>query len=103
MEDDTLSGVGKEYTELGNVIDQLARTRNVRGPYNISKYIRTQLGRGINGSAWSQIMHGQTKDARRENMRDFALAFELDAQERRLLANAFLFLGLASTPSQKVA
>lgn len=94
-------GVGSEYTELGNVLDELARQRNVRGPYNVANYIREKMGHGPNGSAWSQIFRGVTKHPERENMLLFTLAFELTAEERRRLANAYLFLGLGDRPTPR--
>lgn len=84
---------GSEYGELGKILDELARKRNIRGPYPTANYIRRKTGQGPNGSAWSQIFRGETKYPHPDNIRLFVEAFELSSQERGRLADAYLFLG----------
>jgi len=85
---------GQAYSELGNVMDELARKRNVRGPYNVGKYVREKTGRGPKqGSAWSQIFYGKSHPTP-QTMRAFTDAFELTKEEVDALARAYMFRGL---------
>jgi hypothetical protein len=81
----------KEYSPLGDVLDELARKRSVRGPTRVAHFIREQTGDGPNPSAWHQIFAGETKQPTSKNLELFALAFELNHDEmvRVALANTF--------------
>lgn len=83
---------GRPYSELGKVLDELARERHVRGPYRVAHYVREKIGRGPGGSAWSQIFLGES-GARPETIQAFTDAFELDEEERARLARVYLFRG----------
>jgi hypothetical protein len=82
---------GPTYTELGTVLDELARARNVRGPHRIARYIQDKMGEGIGGSAWQQIFVGSTKTPERKNIQLFADAFDLTPEERARLAWAYTY------------
>lgn len=70
-------------------MDELSRKRNVRGPYNVAKYIRAALGGDydgvVTGSHWSQIFYGENVPSR-EVLVAFTEAFELSEEERGLLS-----------------
>lgn len=83
---------GPEYSELGQVLDELARKRNVRGPYRVANYIREVTGEGPGGTAWSQFFNG-TARPKRSNIALFARAFDLTEDERALLADVYTFRG----------
>lgn len=82
---------GKPYSLLGKALDEMARNRNVRGPYGIAGYVRERTGEGPNGSAWSQILYGETRRPRPETMTLFARAFELSEVEMDRLAYVYTF------------
>lgn len=86
---------GKPYSDLGKVMDALARKRDVRGPYNVGKFVREKTGTGPrSGSAWSQIFYGESHP-QPKTMRAFTEAFELTDEEVGALARAYMFRGLA--------
>ncbi len=91
---------GQAYSELGSVMDELARRRNVRGPYNVGGYVWEKTGRGPKpnkrgqaSSAWSQIFYGESHP-KTDTVKAFVDAFELTPEERRWLADVYLFRGL---------
>ena len=85
----------KPYGQLGAVLDEIARRRNVRGPYRLGRYIVEQTGEGPGGSHWSQIYYGQ-KDPSPKAMKRFALAMDLTKGEEEKLATAYLFRRVAA-------
>lgn len=87
---------GQEYSDLGKVMDELARKRNIRGPYNVHKYVRAKTDQGPrHGSAWSQIFHGESHP-KPPTVKAFVDAFELTDEERAWLADTYLFRGLVA-------
>ena len=46
----------KPYSELGKMLDDLARERDVRGPYNIAQYVQSLIGYEASGQVVSQYM-----------------------------------------------
>lgn len=82
---------GREYGRLGQILDELARSRNIRGPGKVARYVREKTGRGPNSSAWWQIFYGETKQPKSEVMELFADAFELTPEERGRLALVYTF------------
>lgn len=82
-------GNARPYSGLGEVLDRLARRRNVRGPYRVANYITEELGTGSEGSHWSQIFHGE-KNPSRKTLREFRRAFQLDDQEIAELGSVFV-------------
>lgn len=86
---------GKQYSELGDCLDTLARRRNVRGPYPVARFVRERTGEGPKGSAWRQFFVG---DARPKpvNVKLFCAAFDLTEEERRWLADVYTFRGLGA-------
>lgn len=94
---------GKEYGELGKVMDDLARERAVRGPYAVQTYMREQLiaqGRDpdSDGSP-DKLPSGQSvwkyyhdrSHAGDQFISLFAELFELTARERGLLAWTYAY------------
>ncbi len=83
---------GQDYSELGQVLDDIARSRNIRGPYRVAKYVKERTGDGPGGTAWSQFFTGESRPKPR-SVQLFALAFEITEEERQHLANVYLFRG----------
>ena len=44
-------GKSRPYSELGKMLDALARSRDVRGPYNIAYYLKDVAGYEVSGQA----------------------------------------------------
>lgn len=82
---------GPEYSELGQVLDELARKRKIRGPYKLANYIRRRMGHGPNGSAWSQIYRGETGHPQPRTIQLFVEALGLTPEEKAVVADAYLF------------
>lgn len=83
---------GKPYSELGEVMDEIARKRNVRGPYRVGNYVEMVMGESPVGSHWSQIFYGQRHPST-QVMHLFMNAFgvERESEEGVRLATAYLF------------
>jgi hypothetical protein len=82
--------MGRPYSELGKVLDQLARSRGVRGPKAIAAYVKEKTGDGPGLSGWGQILHGDFTPTRK-TVRLFGEAFELDEEEQTRLALTYVF------------
>ncbi len=80
----------KPYCELGKMLDDLARERDVRGPYNIAQYVQSLTGYEASGQIVSQYMYGKSVP-KREFIKAFAEAFELTPQERGELAWVYAY------------
>jgi hypothetical protein len=80
-----------KYTELGECLNRLAERRNIRGPYNVAKFVRERTGEGPIGSSWSQIFRGETARPQPATLHLFVEAFELTEEEKRKLADVYLF------------
>ncbi len=80
----------RQYSKLGEVIDELARKRHVRGPYRIANHIRTTLESGPSGVAVAKWMYGDTTP-KPERVAAFADALELNGKERTELAFAYTY------------
>lgn len=87
--------MSEPYSPLGDVLDEIARKRQVRGPYNLEHYIREKTGDSPGGSHWSQVFYGK-KDASPRAMKRFALAMNLTPEEEEKLATAYLFRRVAA-------
>jgi hypothetical protein len=86
-----LGAGGRPYSAFGEVLDELARTRNVRGPHRIHNYMKARLGENVpSGVAISKWMCGQASPTP-ENVRRFAEAFELSEGEKITLSFAFTY------------
>ena len=81
---------GRPYSALGEVMDELARKRNVRGPTRIANYMKARLGEAPTGVAVSKWMYGDSRPTR-ENVQRFSDAFELSKGERITLSFAFTY------------
>jgi hypothetical protein len=81
---------GKPYSELGEVLDDLARARNVRGPYPIERYLKEKVGKSPSGQAISDYLYGEY-NPRPEFIDLFATAFELTPKERGMLAWVYAY------------
>ena len=83
-------GKDKPYSELGKMLDDLARERDVRGPYNIAHYVQSLTGYEASGQVVSQYMYGRSFP-KREFIEAFAEAFELTPRERGRLAWVYAY------------
>jgi hypothetical protein len=82
---------GRPYSALGEVVDELAKKRNVRGgPHSIANYMKSRLGEAPTGAAVGKWMYGDSRPTR-ENMQRFADAFELSKTERITLSFAYTY------------
>jgi hypothetical protein len=81
---------GRPFSALGEVLDELARKRNVRGPHPIANYMKVRLGEAPTGAAVSKWMYGDSRPTR-ENMQRFADAFELSEREKITLSFAYTY------------
>jgi hypothetical protein len=79
------SGKNRPYSELGKMLDALARNRDVRGPYNIAYHVREATGYEVSGQAVSKYLYGESVP-KREFIKAFTDAFELTSYERAELA-----------------
>jgi hypothetical protein len=80
----------KPYSELGKMLDELARERDVRGPYNIADHIQKVTGYEVSGQVLSKYLYGENVP-KPEFVRTFAEAFELTPQERGKLAWVYTY------------
>ncbi len=84
------NGKHKPYSELGKLFDAMARERDVRGPYNIARYLEEVVGYSVSGQGMSKHMYGESLP-KPKFVEAFAEAFELTAQERVELAWAYAY------------
>ncbi len=85
-----MSTKDKPYCELGKMLDDMARDRDVRGPYNIAYQVQDVTGYEVSGQMVSQYMYGRSFP-KREFIEAFAEAFELTPQERGKLAWVYAY------------
>ena len=71
----------KPYCELGKLLDALARSRNVRGPYNMAEYLGDVANHKVSGQSISKYLFG-INEPKQAFIRAFADALELTEQER---------------------
>ena len=81
---------GKPYCKLGKLVDAFSRERDIRGPYNIARYIKSTTGYEVSGTAVSHYLYGEYHP-KREFIAAFAQAFELNDQERSRLAWVYAY------------
>jgi hypothetical protein len=74
----------------GKVIDELAGKRNVRGPYNIAKRMKSRFPDAPSGVSVAKWMYGDATP-RPESLQVFAQAFDLDEHEKMRLALAHTY------------
>ena len=84
------NGRNKPYCELGKLLDALARSRQVQGPYNIAHHLKGSTGYEVSGQALSKYLYGKSVP-RREFIAVFADAFELTSQEQIELAWVYAY------------
>ncbi len=85
-----VSGRNKSYCELGKLLDLLARSRDVRGPYYIAQHLKDVIGYEVSGQAVSKYLYGQN-EPKRAFIEAFADAFELTVQKRIELAWVYAY------------
>src|SRR3712207_411125 len=56
-----MTGKSKPYCELGKLLDNLARDRAVRGPYNIAAYLKDAADYEVSGQAISKYLYGHSQ------------------------------------------
>ena len=81
---------GRPYSAFGEVLDELARKRHVRGPYGIASHMKVRFPEAPSGVAVGKWMYGDASPTP-ENVRRFADAFELSKEERITLTFAFTY------------
>jgi hypothetical protein len=52
---------GQPYSPLGETLDELARKRRVRGPYEVAKHVEERTGVKFSGSAVSEYFRGESR------------------------------------------
>jgi transcriptional regulator with XRE-family HTH domain len=80
----------KPYSEFGKVLDALAQSRGVEGPYNITHHIESVTAHGVSGQALSKYLYGKSQPKQRF-IKAFADAFELTPQEQIELAWVYAY------------
>ncbi len=90
----------KPYSELGKLLDSLARRRHVRGPYNIAWRVRETTGYKVSGQTVSKCLYGQSLP-RRMFIEAFCDAFELTQQERSELAWTYTYGDLPEVKARR--
>ncbi len=85
-----MSSKDTTYSELGKMLDILARERDVRGPYNIANHIENATGDKVSGQVLSKYLYGRSFP-KREFMQAFTEAFALTPQERGKLAWVYTY------------
>ena len=84
------SGKRRPYCELGKVLDALARSRDVRGPYNIASYLRDVAGFEVSGQAVSKYLYGESWP-KHAFIGAFTEALNLTSEERSKLAWVYTY------------
>jgi hypothetical protein len=100
MEPIRVKGRTKPYCELGKLLDILARSRDVRGPYQIAQHLEYANGYEVSGQAVSKYLYGNI-GPKRAFVEAFADAFGLSEQERFELAWTYAY-GLPIPPDKKL-
>ena len=85
-----MRGKNKPYSELGKLLDAVARSRNVRGPYYIALHVKSAAGHNVSGQAVSKYLYGEYLP-KCAFIEAFADAFELTLQERTELAWTYTY------------
>ena len=80
----------KPYCKLGEVLDEQARARHVRGPYNVAKHVSEATGFKVSGSSVSGYFYGRCHPPPEFNAA-FVEAFSLEGDEVERLAYAYAF------------
>ena len=83
--DERMSAKHKPYSELGRLLDTLARRRDVRGPYGIARHLHGAAGYEVSGQSISKYLYGGCFP-KRGFMKAFADAFSLTPREQSELA-----------------
>jgi hypothetical protein len=86
----SMAGKSKPYCELGKLLDNLARERAVRGPYNIAAYLKDAADYEVSGQTISKYLYGHSHP-KQEFVGLFADAFRLTPQERAKLAWSYAY------------
>jgi hypothetical protein len=84
------TGRGRPYSELGKVLDALARERDVRGPYNIAQHVQDATGYEVTGQAVSKYLYGESSP-KSQFIGAFAEAFVLTPLQRAQLAWGYAY------------
>ncbi len=100
METIGVEGRTKPYCELGKLVDTLARSRDVRGPYQIAQHLEYANGYEVSGQAVSKYLYGNI-GPKRAFVKAFADAFWLTEQERAELAWTYAY-GLPISSDKKL-
>ena len=85
-----MRGKNNPYSELGKLLDALARSRDVRGPYDIALHVKSVAGHYVSGQAVSKYLYGEYLP-KHAFIEAFADSFELTLQERTDLAWSYTY------------
>ena len=85
-----MQGRENSYCELGKELDALARSRNVRGPYSMARYLNATNGYECSGQVISRYLYGKSVP-KRAFLEAFADAFDITEQERMALAWVYTY------------
>jgi hypothetical protein len=80
----------KTYSELGKLLDSMARKRNVCGPYAVAKRVTEVAGYQISGEDVALLFYGVSYP-NPSFIAAFADAFELSTEERDRLAWFYIY------------
>lgn len=80
----------RPYSELGKLLDRIARDHDVRGPYNIAQRVTAATEHRISGQAVSHYFYGESRP-RPSFIKAFAEALDLTHEERDELAWFFTY------------
>lgn len=83
------SGKRRPYCELGKMLDTLARSRDVRGPYNIASYLKDVAGYEVSGQAVSKYLYGESWP-KHAFIGAFTEALNLSSEERGKQRRGFI-------------
>jgi hypothetical protein len=84
------NGKSEPYSQLGKILDDLARRRDVRGPYNIARHVMSVSSYEASGQAVSKYMYGKSLP-KPAFIKAFAQTFELTPQEQVELAWVYAY------------
>jgi hypothetical protein len=95
------SGKRRPYCKVGKMLDALARSRDVRGPYNIASYLKDVAGYEVSGQAVSKYLYGESWP-RHAFIGAFTEALNLTSEERGKLVWVCTYGVFSETAEDKI-
>src|SRR5215204_4215973 len=84
------NGKNKPYCQLSKELDALARSHDIRGPYNIAHYFRDVAGYEVSGQAVSTYLYGEYLP-KHAFIAAFTNTISLSPETRRKLARVYTY------------